>query len=47
MHICMYSIIGISLYVTYFIYTSFIYNTTLILYVSKQSIKTNQHYKMQ
>lgn len=47
MHIGIHSIIGISVYVTNLIYTSYIYNITLILYVYKQSIETNQHYKIQ
>lgn len=35
------------LYMLHTLYILAIYNITLILYVHKQSIETNQHYKIQ
>lgn len=44
---CIYNTIGISVYVTYFIYMLVIYNTTLTLSAHKQNIETIQHYEIQ
>lgn len=43
---CIYNTIGISVYVTYFIYMLVIYNITLTPFAHKNNIENIQHYEI-